>query len=224
MENMVSGTESKIGDGDSKGPKALVLGGTGALGAFANVLDLLSGGAVSNFSVLATGVYPYITASIIITLLTPILPPLEALAEEGQRGRDKLNRIAYYLTIPMALLNAVGQINIFRDPNTGQTIIPGWGFGPDSDVLLTLSVMAVMTAGTMFAVWLGELITEEGIGNGLSLIIFAGIVARVPFNVTRLVSTEVAITIRNIVMFAILTILTVLVIVYWMRMVSGRPV
>jgi preprotein translocase subunit SecY len=197
---------------------------SGAIGTFANVLDLLSGGAVSNFSVLAMGVYPYITASIIIQLLTPIVPALEAIAEEGQAGRDKLNRYTYYLAIPMALLNAVGQINIFRDPTTGQTIIPGWGFGPDSDVLLTMTVMAVMTAGTMFAIWLGELITEDGIGNGLSLIIFAGIVARVPFNVVRLVSTETGITIRNIVIFVALTILTVLVIVAVQEGVRRIPV
>ena len=184
-----------------------------AIGGFAQVLDLLSGGAVSNFSVLAMGVYPYITASIIIQILTPIIPALEEMASEGQAGRDKMNRLTYYLAIPMAAFQAVSQINIFRDPTTGATIIPGFGFGPNSDILQTIAVLAVMTAGTMFAIWLGELITEDGIGNGLSLIIFAGIVARVPFNLTRLFSADTVGIIRNVVMFVTLTVLTVVAIV-----------
>ncbi len=188
-----------------------VLSPESGIGAFAQVLDLLSGGAVSNFSVLAMGVYPYITASIIIQILTPVIPMLEELTKEGQAGRDKINRYTYFLAIPVALLQAVGQINIFR--SGGQTIIPGFGFTPTSDVLLTITVLTVMTAGTMFAIWLGELITQDGIGNGLSLIIFAGIVARVHVNVTQLYSTDTGVFIRNVLLFLILTIVTVLVIV-----------
>src|SRR5687767_7919792 len=97
-------------------------------GTIARVLDLLSGGAVSQFSVLAMGVYPYITASIIIQILTPVIPALEELVKEGQAGRDKINRFTYYLAIPIALFQAVAQINIFRDQASGQTIIPGFGF------------------------------------------------------------------------------------------------
>ncbi len=82
----------------------------------------------------------------------------------------------------MAALQAIGQINIFESQITGTTLIPGFGFGGDSNLLTTLSVIITMTAGTMFAIWLGELITEQGIGNGISIIIFAGIVARVPAN------------------------------------------
>src|SRR5574341_1176522 len=82
--------------------------------AFFNVLNLLSGGAVSNFSVLAMGVYPYITASIIIQILTPVIPALEQLTKEGQAGRDKMNRYTYYLAIPMALVQAIGQINMMK--------------------------------------------------------------------------------------------------------------
>ena len=190
-----------------------VLSPNSAVGGLANVLDLLSGGAVSRFSVLAMGVYPYITASIIIQILTPIVPALEELAKEGQAGRDKLNRWTYYLAIPVALFQAVAQINIFRDPNTGSTIIPGFGFGPGGDLMATFAVLAVMTAGTMFAIWLGELITEDGIGNGLSLVIFAGIVARIPFNLTRLFNAEPLGVVRNVVMFLLLTILTIVVIV-----------
>lgn len=183
---------------------------TGTLGAFANVLDLLSGGAVTNFSVLAMGVYPYVTASIIIQMITPFVPALEELSKEGQAGRDKMNRYTYLLAIPFAAFQAVAQINIFRNPETGQGIIPGFGL---ENPLLTATVICTMTAGTMFAIWLGELIGEDGIGNGLSLIIFAGIVARVPFRARYLYSTETAAFIRNILLFLGVTVLTVVAIV-----------
>jgi len=182
------------------------------IGAFANVLDLLSGGAVSRFSVLAMGVYPYITASIIIQILTPVIPALEEMTKEGESGRDKINRLTYYMAIPLAMFQAVSQINIFSQ-GSGGGIIPGFGLGAGSDIMLTLTVIAVMTAGTMFSIWLGELITEDGIGNGLSIIIFAGIVARVPFNLTNLFSANPGATVRNIVIFVIMTVLTVVVIV-----------
>ena len=182
------------------------------IGAFANVLDLLSGGAVSNFSVLAMGVYPYITASIIIQILTPVIPMLEEWTKEGESGRDKVNRLTYYIAIPLAAFQAVAQINIFGQ-GSANSIIPGFGFAAGQDPLLTLTVIAVMTAGTMFSIWLGELITDDGIGNGLSIIIFAGIVARVPFNLTRLFSANTASTIRNVLIFVIMSVLTVVVIV-----------
>ncbi len=182
------------------------------IGAFAQVLDLLSGGAVSNFSVLAMGVYPYITASIILQILTPIIPALEEMQKEGKAGRDKLNRITYYASIPLAMFQAVGQINIFG-AGTAQQIIPGFGFGAGSNILLTLSVISIMTAGTMFAIWIGELISEDGIGNGISLIIFAGIVARVPFSLPQLFSAQVGATVRNVLLFATMTLLTLVVIV-----------
>jgi preprotein translocase subunit SecY len=194
------------------------------VGALANVLDLLSGGAVSNFSVLAMGVYPYITASIIIQILTPVIPALEEIAKEGQAGRNKINRYTMYLAIPIALFQAVAQINLFR--NQGQLIIPSFGFsGPDADPLLTVTILAVMTAGTMFAIWLGELITEDGIGNGLSLIIFAGIVSQIPFGIGALfVSTETVEVIRNLVLFIALTILTVVMIVVVQEGVRRIPI
>ena len=182
------------------------------IGAFAQVLDLLSGGAVSNFSVLAMGVYPYITASIILQILTPIIPALEELQKEGKAGRDKLNRITYYASIPLAMFQAVGQINIFG-AGTAQQIIPGFGFGAGSNILLTLSVISIMTAGTMFAIWIGELISEDGIGNGISLIIFVGIVARVPFSLPQLFSAQVGATVRNVLLFVVMTVLTLIVIV-----------
>jgi preprotein translocase subunit SecY len=179
---------------------------------FLSVLNLLSGGAVSNFSVIANGVYPYITASIILQLLVPIIPQLEAIQKEPG-GQDKINRYTYYLAIPMAALQAIGQINIFQSQVSqvvNTTLIPGFGFGAGSDWLTTLSVVVTMTAGTMFAIWLGELITEQGIGNGISIIIFAGIVARVPHNLYQLLQTQF---VFNVLAFVTLTIVTVIVIV-----------
>ena len=190
-------------------------------GGFIGVLDLLSGGAVSNFSVIANGVYPYITANIIITLLVPIIPKLEEIVREPG-GQDKVTQWTYYLAIPMAALQAVGQIRIFEQIG-GQPIVPGFG----QDFLPTAAIVITMTAGTMFAIWLGELITEQGIGQGLSIIIFAGIVARVPTNFGRLLSgLGVAnnIVAFNVLSFIVLTVVTVLAIVVVQEGVRRIPV
>ena len=179
------------------------------------VLNLLSGGAVSSFSVMAIGVYPYITASIIMQLLQPIIPQLEELASEGETGRNKINKITYYLTIPLAMLQAVGQIRLigFGIPGGLETILPHFGLGA-GDILPTMTTILAMTGGTMFAIWLGEQITEEGIGQGISLIIFGGIVSRIPANLIGLVSIpEISGRVFSILSFLIITVLTVLVIV-----------
>jgi len=179
------------------------------------VLNLLSGGAVSSFSVMAMGVYPYITASIIMQLLQPIIPQLEELASEGETGRNKINKITYYLTIPLAMLQAVGQIRLigFGIPGGLETILPHFGLGA-GDILPTMTTILAMTGGTMFAIWLGEQITEEGIGQGISLIIFGGIVSRIPANLIGLVSIpEISGRVFSILSFLIITVLTVLVIV-----------
>ena len=162
-----------------------LLSGSGGASDFFNLLNLLSGGAVANFSVMANGVYPYITASIIFQLLIPIFPKLERLAEEGESGQRKLNQWQYYITIPLALLQSFGQAQGFNYASSGAQVLPHFGFSPPENILPTVSVLVAMTAGTMFAIWLGELISEQGIGNGLSLIIFSGIVARVPQNILR---------------------------------------
>ena len=161
-------------------------------GGFLGFLDLLSGGTVSNFSLLSMGVYPYITAQIILQLLIPIIPSLQRRMEEDPReARRWQEKWTYYLAVPMAALSAIGQINIFNSlslsSSVGQAILP---FGFNSQLWLTsLTVLLAMTAGTMFAIWLGELISEYGIrGQGLSLVIFAGIVARMPANLASLLS------------------------------------
>jgi preprotein translocase subunit SecY len=176
-----------------------------------NLLDLLSGGAVANYSVLANGVYPYITATIVLQLLVPVIPALQRLSEEeGGAGKRKLDQWGYYLTIPLGALTAYGQATLFNSA-AAQPILPRFGFGQPEYVLPTISVLVTMTAGTMFAVWLGDLITEQGIGNGLSLIIFGGIVSRVPTNVSRIYASDGWL---GILFFLILTALIVTVIVY----------
>ena len=162
-----------------------VLAGTGGASQLFNLLDLLSGGAVANFSVMANGVYPYITAQIILQLLIPIFPALQRIAEEGEAGQRKINQWTYYLAIPLGLLQAFGQARIYSAGTGGKPLLPNFGFTPAENILPTIAVLFAMTAGTMFAIWLGDLITEQGIGNGLSLIIFSGIVARIPQNLQR---------------------------------------
>jgi preprotein translocase subunit SecY len=162
----------------------------GAAGGLINMLDMLSGGAVSNFSILSMGVYPYITAQIIIQLLVPIFPALERKMQDDPReGRAWMERWTIILTVPMAALSAFGQISLFNSMLEGSVTTQ---FGFTGDVLIpTLATLLSMMAGTMFGVWLGELISEFGIRNqGLSLIIFAGIVSKIPQNLYSLASDE----------------------------------
>lgn len=178
----------------------------------AGLMDLLSGGAVSNFSVLAAGVYPYVTAQIVLQLLIPIFPKLEQrIQEEGEEGQRKVNQWVFYLTVPLAALQAFGQAQLFRSAAVGlRPILPNFGWGPGR-TLPTITIMLTMTAGTMFAVWLGELITEQGVGNGLSLIIFGGIVSRVPANVRMIAEVDRWI---GVLIFVVITVLTMLFIVF----------
>jgi len=138
--------------------------------AMLGMLDLFSGGAMRYFSVAAMGVYPYITASIIMMLLTPVIPRLQALSQEGEAGRNRINLITHWLMVPMAGLAGYGQIILLQ--REGVLI--------STTALPTVAMVLAMMAGTVFLVWLGELITEYGIGNGISIIIFGGIVAGLP--------------------------------------------
>ncbi len=138
--------------------------------ALLGMLDMFSGGAMRRLSVAAMGVYPYITASIVMTLLVPIIPKLRAISQEGEAGRDRINRITHWLTIPLAGLSGYGQLVYMQHE----------GVVGSAAILPMLAMVMSMIAGTMFLVWLGERITEHGIGNGISIIIFAGIVAGLP--------------------------------------------
>ncbi|MGA9532253.1 MAG: preprotein translocase subunit SecY [Anaerolineales bacterium] len=192
---------------------ASILSQAGAGQTLFSLLDLLSGGTVSNFSVLAMGVYPYITAQIILQLLVPVIPSLQQRMEEDPReGRKWMEKWTYYLALPMAALNAVGQIRLFQQFAVGQPEnILNFELGLN---MPTITTILTMTAGTMFAIWLGELISEYGIRNqGLSLIIFAGIVARIPANVGQLLADE-QLRIPLIAFLLFLTAATIFVIVY----------
>jgi preprotein translocase subunit SecY len=135
--------------------------------ALLGMLDMFSGGAMRRLSVAAMGVYPYITASIVMTLLVPIIPKLRAISEEGEAGRDRINRITHWLTVPLAGLSGYGQLVYLQHQ----------GVVGSAAILPMAGMVTSMIAGTMFLVWLGERITEHGIGNGISIIIFAGIVS-----------------------------------------------
>jgi preprotein translocase subunit SecY len=148
-------------------------------------LNLFSGGALRNLSIAALGVYPYITASIVMQLLVPIVPSLQAISREGEQGRNRIQLYTHYLAVPMAVVQGYSQLIILEQAQA----VGGVGFtGPEA--LPTLSAVISLTAGTMFLVWLGELITENGIGNGISLIIFGGIVAGLPTMIPNIATSS----------------------------------
>jgi preprotein translocase subunit SecY len=170
---------------------ANIMASGGVGGTVMGILDMLSGGTISHFSVLAMGVYPYITAQIILQLLVPIVPALQKRMEEDPRqGQKWMEKWTYFLAVPMAALQAIGQINLFTNYAGGQQILNNFGF-KGAAILPSIAVIISMTAGTMFAIWLGELISEFGIRNqGLSLIIFAGIVSQIPKNFQTILADE----------------------------------
>jgi len=138
-----------------------------------SLLDMFSGGAFSNASILALGIMPYISASIIIQLLGIAIPYFQRLQREGESGRRKMNQITRYLTVIILLVQAPSYIANLRMQAPDAFIMSGWGF--------TFTTVIILTAGTMFVMWLGERITDKGIGNGISMIIMIGIIARLPF-------------------------------------------
>jgi preprotein translocase subunit SecY len=142
-------------------------------GALIGFFDMFSGGALSRFTIFALGIMPYISASIILQLLTVVHPALQALSKEGERGRKVITKYTRYLTVLIAMIQSFGIALGLEKMNNGQFVShPGWGF--------RLMVVITLTAATTFVMWIGEQITERGVGNGISLIIFSGIVARMP--------------------------------------------
>ena len=187
--------------------------GGGNLGQLLGLLDVFSGGSLQTFSIVALGVYPYITATIVMQLLQPIIPALQNLAMQGEAGRLRFSQITRLIAVPLAFLQALGQTAIFvkagvLDPTSFGLFGPNW--------LETLTILMALTAGTMILVWLGELITENGIGNGISLIIFGGIVSRIPQLIQQgyLASTSTSGSIVSVGVFLIIGLLTIIGIVY----------
>jgi preprotein translocase subunit SecY len=165
-----------------------------------SLLDLFSGGGLARFSVVALGVNPYINASIIMTLLNQTIPALERLSKEGEYGRNRINQYTRILCVPMAVLQGIG-VSVFMQRSG---VIPEFGF---RDLGLTLSILATLTAGTLLLMWLGELISEKGIGNGISFIIFAGIVGRLPTTIAQTIEVQ-----ENLVVLAIYAVIGISVI------------
>ena len=154
-------------------------------GGMFNVFNLFSGGALERFSVLALGIMPYISSSIIFQLLTSVVPQLEQLKKEGENGRKKINQYTRYGTVVLALIQGYGISTFLKNPPGGQALVLSNTVG-----FLPFEVMTILTltAGTCFLMWLGEQITEKGIGNGASLIIFAGIAANMPAGFKQTIS------------------------------------
>ncbi len=169
------------------------------------ILDLFAGGGLSQLSIVGLAMNPYINASIIMQLMQGVIPSLQALSREGEYGRQKLNQYTRYLTIPMAFLQAFGILSAL---NQDGIIIGGFGLGN----ALSWVQMVTMVAGAILLMWLGELITEKGIGNGISFIIFAGIVSQAPAAVASVLGGGQQL--RDIVLFAVLAIVAVAVIIY----------
>ena len=182
-------------------------------------LNIFSGGALQNLSVAALGVYPYITASIIMQLAVPLIPRLQGLSREGESGRQRIQIYTHWLTVPLAALQGYAQLLLIQQLGGVSNI----GF-TGADALPTVATIFSMVAGTMFLVWLGELISENGIGNGISLIIFGGIVAGLPTLLGRGVMTGTGAAIGGLLLLLIITVAVVWLIVLFQEAQRRIPV
>ena len=170
---------------------------------FLSLLDIFSGGTLANFSVMSLGLNPYINASIIMQLLQFVFPKLEELAKEGEQGREKINQYTRYLTVPLTAIQSFGMYVLLKNSQIISTVSP----------LTLLSMVVSMTAGTILLMWLGEMISQRGIGNGISMIIFAGIVGRLPIGLAQQATVFDPSQLRNILIFAVMAIIVVVSIV-----------
>lgn len=180
------------------------------------VFSALTGGSMERFSIVLMGLAPYINASIIMQLMTVVIPKLEALSKEGMEGRRQINKYTRWLTIPLAFLQSYGMIILLNQSSNGQ-LIPG-----AADPSVIIPIMLIVTAGTIFIMWLGELITENGIGNGISLIIFTGIIAGIPTVFGRMLGTFQAGDSTKMAHFILFVILTLLLLVFVVLISEGQ--
>lgn len=174
-----------------------------------DLINLFSGGGLANFSVVGLGLNPYINASIIIQLLTMVFPSLEELSKEGEQGQMKINRYTRYLTVPLAIVQGIGAYALLRS----QSVIQSMDYVHIGLLVLT------MTAGALLLVWLGELITEKGIGNGVSILIFAGILARLPVTLQQALATQ---TSQNSMVWIVLAAVTLLIVMGTVFITEGQ--
>ncbi len=181
---------------------------------FLSLLDIFSGGTLINFSVMALGLGPYINASIIIQLATMVIPQLEALTKEGEYGRHKINQYTRFLTVPLTLIQGVGIYVLLNNQNIISNLSP----------LQFFSFMVTLLAGTFVIIWFGELISEFGLGNGISVLIFAGIVGRIPVIIGRTISTINSEVLFNIIAFGAIAIVVIAAVVFINEAVRKIPV
>jgi len=179
-----------------------------------SLLDVFSGGTLANFSIMALGLTPYINASIILQLLTHVIPKLEELSKEGEYGQERINQYTRALTIPLAGGQAFGMYTLLRSQ----------GVITNLDPVSLLALILTMTAGSMLAVWFGELITEYGLSNGISFLIFAGIVARLPITLGQSVSVITSADVLKVGVFAAASVLIVGLIVFMNEATRQIPV
>lgn len=180
------------------------------------VFSALTGGSMKSFSIVLMGLSPYINASIIVQLMTVVIPKLEALSKEGMEGRKKINQYTRILTVPLAFLQSYGMIIILNQSSQGQ-LIPEIG-----NPAVILPIMITVTAGTMFLMWLGELITESGIGNGISLIIFASIISGMPPIVGRMLGIAQGGDTTKLSYFITFFILTIAMLIFVVLITEGQ--
>lgn len=178
------------------------------------LLDVFSGGTLVNFSVIALGLGPYISASIIFQLLTMVVPSLEELSKDGEQGRNKINQYTRILTLPLAFFQSIAVITILRS----QAIIV------DQTPLELMTMILTMIAGTMLIMWLGEVLNEFGVGNGISIIIFAGIVAKLPITIIQALLTAGSVNPAVLIGFLVITLLVVAAVVFVNEAVRKVPI
>jgi len=179
-----------------------------------SLLDVFSGGTLANFSIMALGLTPYINASIIMQLLSYVIPSLEELSKEGEFGQEKINQYTRILTIPLSLLQAFGMYTLLRSQGVITTLSP----------IAIFALVVTMAAGAMISVWLGELITEYGISNGISFLIFAGIVARLPVVLGQSAATFTGEDLLKLAIFAALALVIIGLIVFMNEATRQIPI
>ncbi len=179
-----------------------------------SLLDVFSGGTLANFSIMALGLNPYINASIILQLLGYVIPSLEELQEEGELGQEKINQYTRFLTVPLAAMQGMGAYLLLK----GQHIVGN--FGP----LQLIAFVLTMIAGTMFAVWLGELITEYGVTNGVSFLIFAGIISRLPVAISQSFGGNNSSNFGKVGIFVIVALVIITLVVFVSEAVRRIPI
>jgi preprotein translocase subunit SecY len=193
-------------------------------------INVLSGGALANFSILIAGLGPYINASIIMQLLTKAIPQLEALHKEGEFGQKKINQYTRIITLPIAIVQSIGMIYLIRQ--SAQSIGGIGDITANTSLMQWVLMIAALTGGSMLLMWLGELVTEQSIGNGISLLITVGVVSRLPSNISSIIEAALAESKRWVLfghkiplnrpalLYGVVTIAAILILIYLVVMLN----